>query len=204
MKKSLLLLIAAALVMTFTFCSCGKEEKAAEKPKQEKEQQINAEKYGYAGDDPVEAAVYKYVAQELSKDYEKADVSIPTVNIIATDLTKEDDILAYGDFWIDNYKIDGDTLRAVSGGNYPGLIHLKKDGETCKAKKMDQTEDGGAFDTSAKKIFGEHYKDFVKAHSDDKNNAELRKIAVSDYVNLNGLKVTKFQDVGRDPVKLYK
>ena len=33
---------------------------------------------------------------------------------------------------------------------------------------------------------------------------ELRKITVSDYVNLNGLDVNYYQDHGWDPVELYR
>ncbi len=36
------------------------------------------------------------------------------MNIFHTDYTNEDDVLLYGDFWIDNYKIDGDTLKTAA------------------------------------------------------------------------------------------
>ena len=159
--------------------------------------------YGYSGDDPVELAVYKYMAEEKSKDYEKADASIPIVQIFHVDYTNEDEVLVYGDFWINNYHIEGDTLKCVSGGNYPGVMHLTKDGDSYVVSKMDVPEDGEGFDASAKKIFGEHYDDFMKVYSDDKAREDLRRITVSDYVNLNGLSVTKYQDTGWDPVELY-
>ena len=54
------------------------------------------------------------------------------------------------------------------------------------------------------KEVGEHYNAFMKAYSDEEARKELRTITVSDYVNLNGLAVTQYQDYGWEPVKLYK
>ena len=45
---------------------------------------------------------------------------------------------------------------------------------------------------------------FTKVHSNDKARDELRKKIVSDYVKLNGLNVTQYQDYGWDPVQLDK
>lgn len=213
-KRLLALLLAAVLVCSFALAGCGKsEEKPAEEPQQEEqqeeepqeeEQEMPGAKYGYGGDDPVEAAVYQYMAEEVTKNFDKAEVSIPTVNIINVDYTNEEDVVVCGDFQVDNYKVDGDTLKTVSGGSFPGVMHLAKDGEAYKVTSMDVVEDGGGFEESAKKLFGEHYEDFMKVYSDDKARDELRKITVSDYVNLNGLDITKYQDEGQDPVELYK
>ena len=162
---------------------------------------VDGAAYGYAGDDPVELACYKYMAETVSKDYDAADVSIPVVNIIHEDFTPEDEVLVYGDFWIYNYNTEGDTFKNVSGGNYPGCMHVSKADNTVTA--FDPVEDGGNFEASAKEIFGEHYDDFMAAYSDDEARNELRKISVSDYVNLNGLDINYYQDEGWDPVELY-
>ena len=44
----------------------------------------------------------------------------------------------------------------------------------------------------------------MRVSSDSDERDELRKITVSDYVNLNGLSVTQYQDEGWDPIELYK
>lgn len=165
---------------------------------------VDASAYGYAGDDPVEAAVYKYMVEEVGKHFDKADVSIPTVQIVHVDYTNPDDVLVYGDFWIDNYDIDGDTLECVSGGNFPGVMHLGKNGEGYVVSAFDQVADGSNFDSSARELFGDNYDAFMKVYSDSEAREELRTITVSDYVNLNGLNVTQYKDYGWDPVKLYK
>ncbi|MBR3124694.1 MAG: hypothetical protein IKF42_04585 [Mogibacterium sp.] len=162
---------------------------------------IDGAAYGYAGDDPVEAACYKYMAEVIGPQYTEAEISIPTVNIVHEDMTPEDEVLVYGDFWVDNYNVEGDTLKAVSGGNHPGCMHVSKADNTVTA--FDQVADGEGWEESAKEIFGDAFEDFQKVHSDSDAHNELRKITVSDYVNLNGLEVNYYQDEGWDPVELY-
>ena len=157
--------------------------------------------YGYGGDDPVEAACYKYMVETVGKNFDAAEYSIPTVNIVHEDFTPEDEVLVYGDFWVENYNADGDTLKCVSGGNFPGCMHVSKADNTVTA--FDQVADGGKFEESAKEIFGDNYEDFMKVYSDSDARAESRKITVSDFVNLNGLEFKSYQDEGWDPVELY-
>ncbi len=162
---------------------------------------LDGSAYGYAGDDPAEYAIYKYMAEEMSKDYDTADVSIPVVEIVAADYSQEDEIIIYGDFWVDNYNIEGDTFKCVSGGNYPGVFHMTKD---YQVTSFDVVADGSEFETSAKELFGDHYNEFMVVYGDSNKIAEDRRITVSDYRNLNGLtEVTKMQDEGWDPVDLY-
>ena len=162
---------------------------------------VDGAAYGYAGDDPAEAAVYKYMAEVIGPQYAEAEISIPTVNIIHADYTPENEILLYGDFWVENYNVNGDVLECVSGGNHPGCMHVSKD--TYEVTAFDAVGDGDQFEPTAKEIFGEHYDDFMAAYSDSDARNELRKVTVSDYVNLNGLDVHYYQDYGWDPVELY-
>ena len=199
-------ILMTALDMAFGLSACGTTEEAAVEEENvatedtESEPEVDGTAYGYAGSDPVEAAVYKYLAEEVSKDYDDAEVHIPTVNIVHIDFTPKDEILVYGDFWIENYNVEGDTLKCASGGHYPGMMQVSKDYVVTDFK---QAADGEDFDSSAKEIFGDHYDDFMKIYSDSDLRNELRKVTVTDYVNLNGLSVTKFQDEGWDPVEIY-
>ena len=205
MRKRVFILMTA-LVMAFGISACGTKEEAAVEEENvaiedsESEPEVDGTAYGYAGSDPVEAAVYKYLAEEVSKDYDDAEVHIPTVNIVHIDFTPKDEILVYGDFWIENYNVEGDTLKCVSGGHYPGMMQVSKDYVVTDFK---QAADGEDFDSSAKEIFGDHYDDFMKIYSDSDLRNELRKVTVTDYVNLNGLSVTQYQDEGWDPVEIY-
>ncbi len=162
---------------------------------------VDGTPYGYGGDDPVEAACYKYMATEVSKNFDAADENIPTVHIVHVDFTPEDENLVYGDFWIENYNVEGDVLKTVSGGNFPGCMHVSKADNTVTA--FDVVEDGEKWDSSAKEIFGEHYDDFMKFHNDSDARDELRKVTVTDYVFYNALDAKYYQDEGWDPVELY-
>ena len=152
----------------------------------------------------MEKAIYKYLVEEVNKDFEKADVCIPTVQIVHVDLTNLEEPLVAGDFWIYNYNIKGDTLENVSGGNFPGVMHLAKEGEGYIVTAFDKVEDGANFEPSARELFGENYDAFMEVYGDSDSRDELRKTIVSDYVKLNGLDVTKYQDYGWDPVELDK
>ena len=163
---------------------------------------VDGKAYGYAGDDPVEAACYEYMVETVGKSYESGEISIPTVEIFHVDYTPEDEVLVFGDFWVENYNAEGDTLKCVSGGNHPGVMHVSKTDYTVTA--FDEVADGGDFESSAKALFGEHYDDFMAVYSDSDTRAENRKITVSDYVNLNGLDYKYYQDEGWDPVELYR
>lgn len=173
---------------------------AAEKSKAD----VDGSAYGYTGTDPVESAVYKYMAEEASKHFDKTDASIPIVSIVHVDNTNPDEVLVYGDFWVNNYNIEGDTLMCVSGGDFPGVMHLSRSGDGYSVSSFDMVSDGAEFDPSAKQLFGENYDAFMKAYGDEESRKELRTITVSDYVNINGLAVAQYQDYGWEPIKLYK
>ena len=160
--------------------------------------------YGYMGDDPVEGAVYEYLATVIPEQYgiDKDTISIPAVCIVDKVENEDGTVDVAGSFQVYNYKVDGDTLKTQSGGSHPGKLHLVKDGEFYKAESFEPVEDGGGFEASAKKIFGDKYDDFIKADSDDEKKEALRKEAIQNYVQATGIEVTQYQDEGQDPVKL--
>ena len=81
-------------------------------------------------------------------------------------------------------------------------MHMTKDGDGYIVSSFDEVADGTDFASSAQELFGEHFPDFMKVYSDDESRNELRTITVTDYVNLNNLDVTQYQDFGWDPVQL--
>lgn len=160
--------------------------------------------YYYTGNDPIEQTVFHYISDELGKNYDESDVTIPSPIIIAKDDSNKDDILVWGIFWIENYNLEGDTFKCVSGGAYPGLMHMKT-AETesgYDVTSFDAVEDGAGYDESAKKIFGDKYDQFVKADADSDAHNKLRAELISEYVKDNNIPATKYQDEGWDPVEL--
>ena len=223
MRKLFAAIVSTSLVVTLGLAACGQKKAASpetpsDAPEEtpiewEVDEDIEADAdesepagaaYGYAGDDPIELAVYKHLVEEVSKNYNAADACIPTVQIVSVDDSDPDEVTVSGDFWIDNYNIEGDTLACVSGGNYPGVMHLAKDGDGYTVTSFDVVADGSDFEASAKELFGDSYDDFMAVYSDDEARAELRKATVSDYVSMNGLEVTQYQDYGWDPGELNK
>jgi hypothetical protein len=166
--------------------------------------------YGYMGQDPAECAVWKYLATEIASQYDAGEgtdvITVPVVRIIKTDRDNDDgddnDVEFYGDFWVNNYVVEGDTLKCVSGGDYAGKIEVIKTGDEYTVKEFEQVQDGGNFEPSARDIFEEDYDAFMKVYSDTDGLKTLRTKGLSDYVKTNGLSVTKYQDEGWDPVDL--
>ena len=158
--------------------------------------------YEYPGPEQFYYVVYKYVIDEFGKGYEKSDVSIPCILEAYVDESNKDDILFYGDFWVFNYDLEGDTLMNKSGGSYPGVMHLKNTEDGYAVTKVDVVEDGSRWDKSAKEIFGKHYDECMKLISDDKLREQTRAQIIANYVAANNLSITQYKDYGWDPVKL--
>ena len=156
----------------------------------------------YPEDDPVLSAVSDYITVELASNYEPADVCIPVIRVVAVDDSKEDDILVWGEFYVNNYDLNGDILETKSGGNYPGCMHLQKEEDVCTVTAFDVVEDGSRYDESAKKIFGDKYEEFTGLSSDDTDRENVRKETIKKYVDINGLNIKAYKDFGWEPVEL--
>ena len=94
---------------------------------------------------PIEEAVDKYLVETIGKQYAQADVCIPLQIWVASDENYDNNIKVWGDFWVFNYSIAGDTLKTASGGSHPGLMHLKKVGNGYKVTAFEQLGDGSQF-----------------------------------------------------------
>ena len=214
MKKKLMILLGMITVIAcIGLTACGGSDAEAEEPATEPEteaeefvevESIDGNVYGYTGEDPVEATVYEYVATELAGqfDVEEGMVSIPTVTVIDKIENEDGSFDVLGDFWIDNYTIEGDTLMNQSGGNFPGKMHVVIDGGTYKVESFEQVGDGDQFEPTAKEIFGDKYDAFMEINSDSEAREALRAETVATFVKAKNLEVTKYQDYGWDPVEL--
>jgi len=214
MKKKLMILLGIITVIAcIGLTACGGSDTEAEEPATEPEaeetvevESIDGSIYGYTGEDAVEATVYEYVATELAADYDVKEgmVSIPTVMIIDKVENEDGSVDVLGDFWVENYTIEGDTLVCQSGGNHPGKMHIVKDGDAYKVESFEPVGDGDQFEPTAKAIFGDKYDAFMKVNSDNEAREALRAETVANFVTANGLEVTKYQDYGWDPVELFQ
>ena len=160
--------------------------------------------YEYPGPEAFYSVLYKYMTDELSEGYSDFQVTIPCPMIIAMDESNNEDIRVWGNFWVFNYNKTDDILECVSGGSYPGCIHLKAvdTPEGYEVTQMEQVGDGSDYDPTAKKIFGKYYEDLIRSDADTEAFEATRAQIIANYVAANDLDITAYKDYGWDKVVL--
>ena len=161
---------------------------------------------------PYLVAIENYLVDSLGKNYTPGEVCIPSYSVInieepgepsdSTEVITATDIKVWGDWWVFNYNIVGDTLQCVSGGSHPGMFLLKKDGDVFKIVAFDQVEDGSRNLPSAKRIFGDSYEDFHAINSSQEVRDSVRLAMVAQYVQEHNLTATHLQDPGWPAIAL--
>ena len=144
----------------------------------------------------IEETIGEFLTDSIGSQYSPGEVCIPVVTITDVDSTDMADIKAWGDYWVFNYNVSGDTLKTVSGGSHPGMFHLLKNAEGYHVTGFDRVEDGSRYMPSAERIFGDRYDAFHAINSDTEKREELRRAAIEAYVKANGMSVTMYQDFG--------
>ena len=147
--------------------------------------------------DPVIGAINKFLVDSIGSQYSQGEMCIPVITMTCSDGMKADSVFMWGDFWVFNYKVDGDTLMTVSGGNHSGKMLVKKNenGE-YQVMSFEQVEDGAGNLASAKRIFGEYYDAYHAVNSDENYREKARAGAIADYVKANKLPVKYYLDYG--------
>ena len=150
-------------------------------------------------------AIDEYLTKVIGSQYAPGEICIPSKRVIAVDESNPDDIQVWGDFWVDNFKVSGDTLVSVSGGSHPGKMHVKKSSEgQFFVTGLDAVGDGSTFLPTAKEIFGEHFEEFQKVNSDQTGREEARKNAIAAYVYKHNIPVKVYKDYGWPAVEIPK
>jgi hypothetical protein len=171
------------------FDSCkGKTAKTAEADIEEQESIFNV--------------IDKYVAEEFGSQYSQGDHCIPSPLILEVDESDPGDIKVWGDSRVYNYVQSGDTLKTVSGGSHPGLLHLKEVDGKFEVTDFNAVADGADNIPSAERIFKDKFDAFQKAYSDQDQREEARKRAIASYVFRHGLPVKVYKDYGWPAVEI--
>ena len=150
------------------------------------------------GSFPFLPAINQYLVDSIGSQYAPGEICIPCPTIVACDQAETDSaMLVYGDFWVYNFNVVGDTLKTVSGGDHPGLMRVKQNekGE-FEVLSFEQVEDGHGNEASAKRIFGDMYEAFHGINSDEATREEARSVAIGWYVKTHNLPVKFYQDYG--------
>ena len=195
-------MMAAILFCGISMVSCGNKN-VKEQPKEAKVETVQVERF-VSEVELCNAAVDNYLVNVIGKNYAEAKYCIPCPIIISTDDGNKEDVLVWGDFWVFNYDIVGDTLKCVSGGDHPGLMHLKKTDNGFEVSGFDAVEDGAGNRESAKRIFGDNFDAFEELNGNAEKREDIRLRTTADYVKKHHLPVKMLQDFGWPAVELPK
>ena len=201
MKKTLKMWMMSAILILSgaSMTSCGNKNASQNETQEEAPAQTEVEVAEVATS---LTAVDDYLVNEIGKNYEPTEVTIPYAFVVSIDESNPDDILVWGDFWVFNYDIAGDTLKTASGGSYPGLMHVKKTDNGFEVFNFDVVEDGAGNMESAKRIFGDKYDAFWELNSNHEKREEMRLRYTADFVKKHNLPVKMLQDYGWPAVAL--
>lgn len=149
-------------------------------------------------------AISEYLVKEIGSQYAQGEVCVPVLMIVSTEEKDADNTLVWGDFWVFNYNLVGDTLKTVSGGNHSGCMTLTRENNDSplQVTAFEQTEDGAGYEASAKRILGKHYDVYQNMHSNENVREAVRKEQLKEYVRQHNLNVLYYQDFGWDAVAL--
>ena len=187
--------LAAALVGGASLVGCG--NKTAKQNDDKTKAVENAQTEAKAVEQVTcSTAVDDYLVNEFGKNYTQGDVCIPYAFLISSDKGNPEDVLVWGDFWVFNYEISGDTLKTVSGGNHPGLMHLKKTDAGYEVTGFDAVADGSDNLPSAQRIFGDRFDAYQEFSGAAEKRETERLRFTADYVKKHNLSVTMLQDYG--------
>ena len=154
--------------------------------------------YSHETDDPFYAPACQYIMENCGSQFDPEEIMIPVVDILRVDDSNPEDILVWGNYWVYNYALRGTTLMNRSGGNFPGVIHMQKDGDTYTAFAMDLVEDGSDYDSSVKKLFGVD-DELMEAFANSTEDHDLYMDTLRWYRDDTGLDIEASQDFGWDP-----
>jgi len=141
-------------------------------------------------------ALDRYLSEQTAAHYASGEYCVPVSDVVAVNDNDSTDIRIWGDFWVYNYKQVGDTLKCVSGGSHPGLVHVCQMGKHFYVSRFERVEDGSSYLPSAQQIFGEYFESFQIHHSDADERELNRSEILRAFVRDHGLSATMYQDYG--------
>ncbi|MBO7479059.1 MAG: hypothetical protein J6T49_01185, partial [Bacteroidales bacterium] len=92
-------------------------------------------------EDAVREAISSYLVNEIGKDYLQGEVCIPVIMTVAQEQNGKSSRV-FGDFWVEWYNQQGDTLKSVSGGNHSGCMTIEEKDGVPVVTSFEQTVDG--------------------------------------------------------------
>ena len=185
MRKNVIIKSTVAILAISLIASCGNRNQKVSAPAEE------------PAVETCFTAVDKYLSEEIASNYLPGEISIPFHPYTSVDDSNAEDILVWGDFWVLNYDVAGDTLKTVSGGSHPGMMHVRQTPEGhFEVTSFEQVGDGSEWEPSAKRIFGDRFQAFSESNSDQDRREEVRMETVAAFVRDHQLPVKVVKDYG--------
>lgn len=144
-----------------------------------------------------------YLVHEIGSQYEQGDLCVPVLMIVAEEECETEYAFVWGEFWVYNYQIVGDTLKTVSGGCHAGRMTISEGvADSLYVAGFWQTEDGAGNDASARRIFSSHYDIYMNMHSNENVREAVRQEQLREYIRRHSLNIHYYQDYGWPAVEL--
>ena len=158
--------------------------------------------FRYTDEAPYMNTILDYMTATRGQYYDAGDVMIPNFIIMKTDESNPQDIKVWGNFWINNYDLQGDNLLCKNGGEFPGLLHLRKTPAGYAVIGEDMVGDGSSSQPDSRRIFGVA-EDLMRAYQNqDLVREQNRTNTIRKYVLQNNLSISTYQDYGWDKVQV--
>lgn len=145
----------------------------------------------YRRDQAMREAMGDYLIREIGSQYMQGEFCVPTIIEVAQEANR-----FYCDCQVDWYKLIGDTLKGISGGNHSGCMTLVEHEGAWQVTAFEQTIDGARYEASAKHIFGKHYDIYCNIHSNHSIGETCRLMQLRKYVRSHRLNAYYYQDYG--------
>ena len=150
----------------------------------------------------VREAIYDYLTREIGAHYLQGDLCIPMLMIVNEENGEDGSEYVWGDFWVFNYQIAGDTLKTVSGGSHPGKLTISEADGALYVSAFERVEDGAGNQPSAQRIFGTRYDVYQAIHANEKVREYVRAEQLRYYIRIHELNFHYYQDYGWPAVEL--
>lgn len=158
--------------------------------------------FEYTGDDPYTAAICDWIIETNADSYAPGDVAIPCPLILEIDDSDPNDILIWGSFDLYWYELRNTTLFCVSGGKYPGLIHMSETDGSYTVTDFDAVGDGSDYPIDVERIFGMREGLLTRFEYSYAESDAVRLEFAATYAAASGVRINQLQDFGWLPVAL--
>lgn len=159
--------------------------------------------FEYTGDDPALAAIIAYQKQEWRRG-DNLGQYIPEY-VIYKKAHRGKEYLVFGNFHAEGFRLVGNILQSLSGGEMPACFHLKKQGDGYRVVKVERVMDGGLMEQSIRKMTKGYpglYEKFMDRDNEIRRWKKARKKYLRMYVREHDLEIKGYKDFGWDTVEI--